>query len=315
MFKTFATVLVLILSAPSLSSADSVSLSDILPDAEEREAIRQIGEVLQAQPEISASRKGATISFRNEEKRSTVRFSVDRETNRVTQVRSNRSGLHNEDFQLFTAFTQMHTMLMDHTFDNKKTEEVEFDGSGLSALAGLENLRTLRFPGGAFGDPGAVAVAKLPQITELIVFHTELSNEGLKALENHPSLRSITLGPGWRQELITSQGLESLAAMPALEEIHLAETQLFWEDGLEHLVTAKDRLKTINFKNCAVLPSDLVKLRRAMPDTTIEHIGAAEFIRQYDDGSLKFGSKLKRSIDPDFLAKIRAASQTPRTGQ
>jgi len=302
-------VLATMLTASASLRAEDATLESVLPDPEERAAVEKVLAYHGVEPEINAGGRQPTVALYNEADRNSIRFVIDGESQRITSIRSNRSGLHNEHFVWFQPLDELEALFMDHTFDNKRTEEIEFDGSGLDALAGLEKLTFLRFPGGAFADAGAEAVARMPRVEELIVFHTEISNAGLGALSEHPSLRMIQLGPAWRPELVTPEGFAHLAAMPALEEINLAEIRLYWEDGLEHLAAAKDRIRKIDLKNCAVLPEDLAKLRAAMPDTEIEYIGFEEFIRQYDDGSLKFGGKLKREVDPAYIEKIRAAAE------
>lgn len=290
-----------------LQAADSVA--DLVNDPIEQSALSHFANLFENPPKISGDPASGEIQLekRKEDKKGSGSLKFKVEAGHVVSAQGNRAALSDDQFSWFQPFSQLQAIKLDHNFDNKQTEAIEFDGSGLEALTGLEKLTVIRLAGGNFADPGAAAAAKIEALEELVVFHTQVTDAGLKHFENHPSLQVLVLGPAYAENGITNDSMATLANIPKLKEVSLNEMILTWEGGLENLVPGKDHFEVINFARSAIPPQDLARLREAMPETTIEHIGYQELLNQFDEGTLKFGGRLKRNVPEQLLQQMRLA--------
>jgi len=294
----------------TLNLSAEMTFDGVVTHPVELSALSHFGALFEQEPVIQGDRSKGTIELRDRKEDTkdggSLAFTI--EDGQVIAVRGNRARLHDAQFAWFGAFESLRSIKLDHNFDDKTTEEIEFDGSGLSALSSSNTLEVVRLAGGSFGDAGAQAAAQLPHLKELIIFHTQVTDAGIQHLQDHPSLEKLVLGPAYAEDGITNVSMAPLAAIPNLRDVTLNEMILTWEEGLEHLVAGNDHFERIDLARSAIPPKDLAKLREAMPETTIEHIGYSELIEQLDNGTLKFGGRLKKNIPAEMLSAMRAAA-------
>ncbi len=152
-----------------------------------------------------------------------------------------------------------------------------YDGSGFAQLAHskLEELKI----GHAFSDQGLVAVAKIRSLKVLQLIHSRVTNQGVRALAEHPNLEVFSIASQARPERITDSCLPVFATLPKLRELGLHETFLTYEGGLKHLRDAKSLAK-LSLKMSLVLPADVEKLKKDRPTLLVETSTPAEIVAQ-----------------------------------
>ena len=131
-------------------------------------------------------------------------------------------------------------------------------------------LESFNIGGSWFNDDGMKAANQLPQLRDLFVYHTRVTDAGVRALRNNGHLRKLSIGPQFSQR-VTEACLADLATLSHLEELEFNETILTWEGGLKELTALKDHLKKLKLDRSLVTPEDLNRLKAALPDTQIEH--------------------------------------------
>lgn len=153
-----------------------------------------------------------------------------------------------------------------------------FQGTGLAALATLPNFESFSVGGSnTFADPGLVAVAGLPHLKALRVWHTGGTLEGVKALRGLKELKSLLLGQSLSMKspaLLDDNTVAVLAEFSALESLTLQEARL----SLSALVRLKQlpNLKRLTLDNIDIPESDIATLRQELPQTTIQWTAPGE---------------------------------------
>ncbi|WP_146515974.1 leucine-rich repeat domain-containing protein [Rubripirellula amarantea] len=152
----------------------------------------------------------------------------------------------------------------------------EFTGSGLAHLKTLPNLKQLTFAGATAGDEALKAVGQLTQIEEFRQWHNWDSPDGIKHLAGLDNLRTLKVGqrlPNWstvRPASLDDATIPVIASMNSLETVDLQEARLTYA-GLIRLKSLP-KLKTIKLKWVDIPESDIVKLKRELPDVTIDWV-------------------------------------------
>lgn len=148
-----------------------------------------------------------------------------------------------------------------------------FTGAGLAHLAGLPQFESLTLAGANTGDAALTAIAKLPRLTGLRMWHNLETADGLKALSAMTSLRKLTVGQRLagrppKPPSLSDASLPALAQIAGLEELSLQEARL----GGEALMKLKDlpNLKKLTVSQVDTPVTDIEKLRAALPNITID---------------------------------------------
>jgi hypothetical protein len=100
----------------------------------------------------------------------------------------------------------------------------------------------------------------------VILNQTRLTNDDLKALENAPLTRSLTLVGSQ----VTDDGLVHLKNLQQLEVLDLKKNKQLTDAGLVHLEGLKN-LKLLILIGTRVTPAGVKKLQQKLPDTKIAH--------------------------------------------
>jgi thiol-disulfide isomerase/thioredoxin/Leucine-rich repeat (LRR) protein len=107
----------------------------------------------------------------------------------------------------------------------------KFDGAGLASIARIQSLRGLHFTSGIPIAPESLAhLAQLPQLEELNISGSALTDHSVKHLASIESLQSV-----WIQHApITDAGLAEIAMLPRLSRLVLSSKGITWA-GLNSL--------------------------------------------------------------------------------
>lgn len=153
-----------------------------------------------------------------------------------------------------------------------------FQGTGLAALASLPNFESFSVGGSTtFADAGLVAVAGLPRLKALRVWHTGGTLEGVKALRTLKELKSLLLGQSLSMKppaLLDDNTVAVLAEFSSLESLTLQEARL----SLPALSKLKQlpNLKRLTLDNIDIPESDIALLKQELPNAVIQWTAPSE---------------------------------------
>lgn len=85
------------------------------------------------------------------------------------------------------------------------------EAAAIERLAAIPTLEALELRGARVDDNVLRSVAQLQQLTTLVLDDTQVTDEGIDALRNHPHLRTIRISGGIG---FTYRSLETLASIP-----------------------------------------------------------------------------------------------------
>ena len=142
-------------------------------------------------------------------------------------------------------------------------------GAGLSHLAALPNLQTVRFGGCRIDNKACEALAQVKSLQSIDLQHAFAVNDaGIAMLKTLPALRIIKLSPQYSPR-ITDATLASLGEVKTLEEIEINETCLSYEKGFANLkgLTA---LKKITLTNIVTTEDEIAKLKADHATTEVK---------------------------------------------
>jgi len=267
---------------PMAAESGSFSEMPVLPHSSENSAWLEIASRFQTLGTVVLAADGKPSSIKVEvlkgydQSGSYCQVSLDKETGHVIGVQANLAGFHNDEFASFKAFPQLKSLKLFHNgiWQDKSLPEDQYDAKGISQLNSLQHLEVVILAGGHLSDAGMQAVASLPHLRELGMWHVPVTDVGIAHLANHPTLESIRIAPGWSRR-ITNASLETLATCPNLEDLNINETHLTFEDGAAFLVQREQPLKRIDLRACVIDSAEVERLREAFPDTEIAWEGLA----------------------------------------
>ncbi len=169
----------------------------------------------------------------------------------------------------------LHTLTLFHPCRGRN----DFTGAGIAALAALPEFENLTVAGGTVGDAALKAIATLPHLHALRLWHNQETAEGVRCLASLTELRSLTLGqrlPG-RDALppsLCDASLSAIAGIATLEELSLQQAHLTYEAlaGLKQL----PKLKKLTAIQIELPAEDVERLRAALPGVTIAWTAMSE---------------------------------------
>lgn len=257
----------------------AIAEEPIFAEAKERETWEWLKERAGRTEHVERDRQGKLkwVGFRNEEEQKGDYYSgsLELEDGRVVQMVFNKAHFTNEDLRRIATFHHLKKLVAWHNWDREDSRNEETcSGAGLVHLKPTA-IESINFGGSRFNDVGMRASLELPQLRELIVYHTFVTDAGVAAIADHPGLTTVVLGPQHSQR-VTQAALEPLSKIPNLKHLELNETLLAWDGGLEHLAGLKGQLETFTCKEGYIPEGDLEKLKAALPETKIEYTPADE---------------------------------------
>jgi hypothetical protein len=181
----------------------------------------------------------------------------------------NATSFSDDGCKVFAGFPKLKNLALFHPSRSNPA----FTGAGLAHLAVLPEFESLTLAGANTGDAAMAAIARLPRLTSLRLWHNLETADGLKALGGMTSLKRLTLGqrlPGRpaKPASFTDATLADLARMTGLEELSLMEARL---SGAA-LLALKDlpNLKKLTVSQVDTPAADIEKLKAALPKVAID---------------------------------------------
>ncbi|TWU47085.1 leucine-rich repeat domain-containing protein [Rubripirellula reticaptiva] len=149
-------------------------------------------------------------------------------------------------------------VLADPELSKVHVTEFEVDDSMVEKLAPLELVKTVIFDKGAVTDAAMPTIAALPQLQQLRLRLSPITDEGFRELSKSPTLMFLNLP----QCECTSEGIKSLASMPRLRSLRVGSPHLTNESARE--IAKIKTLRTIHLIKVPITDEGL-KLLAEMP--------------------------------------------------
>lgn len=183
----------------------------------------------------------------------------------VTAFTTNGAQLSDQGVKLLASFKRLKVLTFFHPGK-------DFTGTGLAELSALPDLENLTVAGtSTFGNTGMEAVAQLPHLTSLRVFHANPDSAGVAKIAHLDKLVSITLGQRLSFKppaMVADDTIGILLSLKSLESISLMESRL----SLEKLSQLKQlpKLKRLVLDGIEMPESDVDLLRKQLPGVQIK---------------------------------------------
>ena len=127
----------------------------------------------------------------------------------------------------------------------------------------LKEVTQLRLYDTKITDEGLEDVAKLQNLTKLGLGDTQITDEGLKEVAKLQKLEWLSL----KVTQITDAELKELANLQSLRQLYLSDTQIT-DDGFKELVKLQ-KLVTLYLDKTKVTKEGVVELRKALPKCNV----------------------------------------------
>lgn len=284
-----------------------------LPDTSEKAAVEALIDRFNSVEKVSLGKDGELRSIHllglpNLEKAS-FRLVFDPESQRVIEAGGNRAAFRNDEWAMFAPLQELQVLNLHHNFGAERENRKEtYDAGGLVALQGNEKLESIQLPGSPFGADGLKAVAGMPQVEHLGIWHVNVSDEDLEVLRGHPNFESIRIAPMWSDKL-TDKTFEHLSYCPNLKKIAYNEGYVTWENGLKHLERVRDSFEELDLEKSVVAPEDLEKFKKEFPNVVVKHAGMATVGAMIRDNFKGAAKKLPQWVPQDLIDQYVAAAE------
>jgi len=181
----------------------------------------------------------------------------------------NGTSFSDDGCKTFASFTKLRSLALFHP----SRSNAAFTGAGLVHLAELPEFENLTLAGANVGDAALAAIAKLPRLTGLRLWHNIETAEGLKALSAMTSLRKLTVGQRLcgrspKPASLSNASLPALAQIQGLEELTLQEARLSGDALL--VLKGLTKLKKLTVSQIDTPAADIEQLKAALPNVTID---------------------------------------------
>jgi hypothetical protein len=187
----------------------------------------------------------------------------------LEELAANGTALSDEGIKEFAKLKNLRSLTIWHLGWQNKS----LTGTGFAALAGCPKLERFNFSGSTVGDDGLKAITKVKTLTDVVCYHTRITDAGLTNLKELPRLKAVNVGPRFSMRL-GDAGLVTLGEIPTLERITYDETVLT-AASLQHLKALKG-LKELVLNKTEVPAAELEKLKAERPGVTIKHTPPVE---------------------------------------
>lgn len=190
----------------------------------------------------------------------------------LTELQSmsfNGTSFSDDGCKVFAGFTKLKSLALFHPSRSNPA----FTGAGLAHLATLPQFEGLTLAGANTGDAALVAIAKLPRLTGLRMWHNLETAEGLKALSGMTSLKKLTVGQRLagrppKPASLCDASLSDLAKITGLEELSLQEARLSGDALL--LLKGLPKLKKLTVSQVDTPAVDIERVKAALSGVTID---------------------------------------------
>jgi hypothetical protein len=165
----------------------------------------------------------------------------------------------------------------------------KFDGSGLIHLKDLPRFEKFACGGSTFGDPGMIACAQLPHLTDLMIWHNPVTDAGLADLPKLTKLKNLRLAAQWTPRH-SDAALEIVSRIPTLETLSFGETRLTYAGGLRWLEKLP-ALKELELFEIEAPAADIAALREKLPGVKFQYSPVSEKYREMFERNFRAGKK------------------------
>jgi len=296
-------------------AASAGRAEEVLTDPSDRETYAWLVQRVGAEPEVHYKRGAVEwLGFKGESKYTCGLFVDDQ--GHVIKAMFNKQAIDDEELSKLAGFKHLQHVNCQHNFGmgkggpGPKKGENPLSGAGWIALKD-HPIEYMRLAGSPFDGDGLRAVAQIRTLKTLNVFHTAVTDDDFVALEGHPNLEEVVVGPMW-DDKITNQTLQHLAKIPNLKRVQVVETFLSYDNGLEHLAALGDQIEEIDLGNTVVPEQDLARLRAELPGAKIEHKPIEEIGQLIVDNWKGADRKLRRWAPHDVIDAYVVAAQKAR---
>ncbi|MCM8540261.1 MAG: hypothetical protein NE328_08295 [Lentisphaeraceae bacterium] len=255
----------------------SVNAAD-LPHSDEQKAWEQIRARFSSEVTVKKDKAGklqelSVKSLKNNPKRGSFSLKLNAEGH-VSVINANQADFKNEEYKLFAAFTKLSNLALWHNgkYDLSGNNYSDYDGSGTIHLKGLQNLRNIALAGGSLDDEGLKALAQLPHLENLGIWHIHASNTGFAYLANAPKLKGLRMGPNFLAKQ-NPELLKDLAKNSKITYLKFGETW-FTYDQLKNYLSSSSVIK-LELGNAIIKQEDFDKIKSEFPKVKISWDGNA----------------------------------------
>jgi hypothetical protein len=183
----------------------------------------------------------------------------------LEELAANGTALSDDGFKEFARLPNLRSLTIWHLGWKQKS----LTGAGFAHLAACPKLERFNFSGSTVGNDGLTALTKVKTLTEVVCYHTRITDDGLKALKELPKLAAVNVGAQFSLRL-GDAGLATLCDIPTLERVTYGETVLTYPGSLGRLKQLKG-LKELTLDKTDVPAADVEKLRADLPGVTVTH--------------------------------------------
>ena len=254
----------------------SSSLAIELPHPTEQQAWEQIASRFIGQAYHKTNTAGRLIEVGiDKQKANPLRGTFKLELNRaghVFRVTSNRSDFSNDEYKLFTAFKQLKELLLWHNGEyNLEAEHFpDYDGSGLLYLVDLPKLEHVVLAGGSLHNQGLKAMAQLPHLKKVGIWHIHADNSGFAELAKSKTLQEVRIRANWIEKQNPAL-LPALLSCQSLKKLTFGATYFKIDPLRQYLKDSS--LKIFDLDDAIIDEADYQKLKKEFPHITFKWQG------------------------------------------
>jgi hypothetical protein len=187
----------------------------------------------------------------------------------LRELTCNSCDLSDDGFRLVAGFRKLRSLTLFHPSRGR----ADFTGAGFAPFAELPEFERMTLAGANVGDPALAAIARLPHLRELRLWHNTETADGLRLIAGNATLRKLTVGQRLagrerKPPSLDDASLAAIAQMPGLEELSLQEARL----SGDALLKLKDtpRLKKLTVSQVDTPAADIERVRAALTNVTLD---------------------------------------------
>lgn len=250
-----------------------------LPHSEEQKAWEQLRARFSSEVVVKKDKDGklkelSVKSLKENPKRGSfsVRLGAD---GHVTTINANQADIKNEEYKLIAAFGKLTNLALWHNgkYDLRGGGYPEYDGSGTIYLKDLPKLKNISLAGGSLDDEGLKALAQLPHLEGLGIWHIHASNKGFAYLADAPKLKGLRMGPNFLAKQ-NPELLIDLAKNKKITYLKFGETWFTYEQLKNYLSTSS--VTKLELGNAIIKQEDFDKIKSEFPKVKIAWDGNAK---------------------------------------
>lgn len=219
---------------------------------------------------------------------------------RVVSIQGNGPWLRDEHLRAMRGMPELRAISVDHNGHLRGHPQAGlYSGAGFDALADSK-ITDVRLTLG-LDDAGLEKLVGIRSLAALQIIHCKVTEDGLRVLEGHPALETITVA---QMGTVSQQALASIAKMPKVKRVRFGESFVTYDEGLALLAPLKDRLTELDLSMTVVNDADLERFQAEFPGVAVKtmpaeeivkrHIGVARALARIATGAA--GEKLKQAL-------------------